>query len=268
MESPQFTAGEFAQVIVPAGNTSFTLENGAMPLNSASPLNPQKESDFLLEAGSAQQIQPELGRVWVLHGFANNRFCTRLLCKRLEAGGYDVVNWGYPSWRKSIEYHSDRLAAEVNAFLDRERNTPVHFVGHSMGAIIVRRTLLKRTDWPVGRAVLLGPPNGGADSAARWAPLLGKFFAPIRELSSKPGSYVRDLPPLRGVEFGVIAATYDHIVSWSNTQLAYQKDHLTIPSTHAGLLFRAEVANAVLHFLRHGNFKPASPQKARALTLS
>ena len=193
----------------------------------------------------------------MLHGFANNRLCTQVLAKRIEAAGFDVVNWGYPSWRQSIEKHSDRLVNEVNAYLDRGGNLPLHFVGHSMGAIIVRRTLLKRTDWPVGRAVFLGPPNGGSDTAARWSPLIGRFLSPVRELSSKPGSYVRDLPPLRGVEFGVIAAAYDHVVTWSSTHLPYQKDHLTFPSTHAGLLFRIEVAKAVLHFLDHGVFKSA-----------
>lgn len=194
------------------------------------------------------------GTVWVLHGFANSPWCTQVLCRRIEKAGYQVKNWGYPTWWKSIEEHAGRLAKEVEKSLESDHAGPVHFVGHSMGSIVARRALQQRTAWPTGRAVFLGPPNGGSDAAARWEPLVGRWLAPIRELSSRPGSYVRKLASLPGLEFGVIAARYDHVVDWRSTHLPYQTDHITVGCTHAGLLFRPDVADNVLHFLEHGRF--------------
>ena len=61
----------------------------------------------------------------------------------------------------------------------------LHFVGHSLGGMIVWRTLLDHAHLPAGRAVLLGSPVLGSHAARRFADhaigqtLLGRS---IREL--------------------------------------------------------------------------------------
>ena len=63
------------------------------------------------------------------------------LRRALERAGFRAVNWRYGSLRGSIETHAARLAAKATELDDDAGVARLHFVGHSMGAIVVRRAL-------------------------------------------------------------------------------------------------------------------------------
>ncbi len=124
------------------------------------------------------------------------------LRRGLARQGYRAVNWRYPSLRGSIEMHAAQLAAKAKELDDDTAVERLHFVGHSMGAIVVRSALAMRRPRKLGRVVLLAPPNNGARLADLALRLFRRWPAAARELGSHPGSYVNGLAPAADLDCG------------------------------------------------------------------
>lgn len=175
------------------------------------------------------------------------------LRRALERQRFRAVNWPYGSLRGSIEAHAARLAAKARELDEDTGVERLHFVGHSMGAIVVRSALAMARPRKLGRVVLLAPPNRGARLADFALRLFGRRLVRARELCSHPDSYVNRLAPAADLDCGVIAASWDHAVSLASTYLPGQRDHLVLRSLHTLPLHRHTPAQ-VGHFLREGRF--------------
>jgi pimeloyl-ACP methyl ester carboxylesterase len=171
----------------------------------------------------------------------------------LEQQGFRAVNWRYGSLRGSIAAHATRLAVKAKELDEDAAVDRLHFVGHSMGAIVVRSALTMTRPRKLGRVVLLAPPNRGARLADFALRLFGRRLIAATELSSHPDSYVNRLAPAADLDCGVIAASWDHVVSLGSTYLPDQRDHLVLRSLHMLPLHRRTSAQ-VGHFLREGRF--------------
>jgi len=208
--------------------------------------------------------------VVLVHGLWMNGLELSMLGLRLRRDhGYDVRTFSYPVMSGAASDICRDLAAFAANAAGEGR---VHFVGHSLGGVLVYRTLAEygagRLD---GNAVLLGAPLNGckaARGAAQFAalrPLLGPHV--MSELAE---------PPPRGWSgpnaVGVIAGTLrvgtgqlfaqfdednDGTVGVSETRIPGLTDHLVLPHSHFGMLYARDVATHVAHFLRHGHFLPA-----------
>jgi pimeloyl-ACP methyl ester carboxylesterase len=179
-----------------------------------------------------RKLPPMKGKaVIVLHGLGDPRSVMSSLCKYLEReGGLEVFNVSYPSTRRSIAEHAEALSGIV---ANLEGIEEIHFVGFSLGNIVIRRYLAatqapsgatpsvvgwsrsvpadaakgKRLDPRIKRFVMLGPPNHGAELATQLRGsgaaklLLGK---PLMGLGEQwPWEELRlGTPPC---EFGIIA---------------------------------------------------------------
>jgi triacylglycerol lipase len=175
------------------------------------------------------------------------------LRRALERQGFRAVTWPYGSLRGSIEAHAARLAAKAKELEEDTGVERLHFVGHSMGAIVVRSALAMTRPRKLGRVVLLAPPNRGARLADLALRLFGRRLVAATELCSHPDSYVNRLAPAADLDCGVIAASWDHVVSLASTYLPGQRDHLVLRSLHTLPLHRHAPAQ-VGHFLREGRF--------------
>src|SRR5690606_23546548 len=126
----------------------------------------------------------------------------------LRREGYDVLNWDYPSRRHAFP----ELVAQFRLLCGSLGDGPrTHFVGHSLGGLILRAGLCEPLGFPAGRLVLLGVPNRGALSVTRlqarpWSRALpGLLGRPARELyRDAPWLAALGTPPL---ETGVIVGT-------------------------------------------------------------
>jgi pimeloyl-ACP methyl ester carboxylesterase len=185
--------------------------------------------------------------------------------------GFEAVPFSYPSVSGSMLDH----VKELREFAQSQKAERMHFVGHSLGGLVVLNLLEATADLPPGRAVLLGSPLQGSRAAqglARWP--LGKAmlgitmrqeFLPGESLG--PRTTVRTWNDRR--EVGVIAGSSgfglgrfvakldgenDGTVMVEETQLPGARDHLVLPVTHTGMLFSGEVAKQTAAFLRTGRF--------------
>jgi triacylglycerol lipase len=179
------------------------------------------------------------------------------LRRGLARQGYRAVSWHYPSLRGSIESHATQLAAKARELDDATAIERLHFVGHSMGAIVVRSALAMHKPRKLGRVVLLAPPNHGARLADLALRFFGRWPSAAKELSSHPGSYVNGLEPAAGLDCGIIAASWDHAVSLASTHLPGERDHITLRGLHT-LPLHWRTPAQVAHFLREGCFLHAA----------
>lgn len=196
--------------------------------------------------------------VVVLHGMGRTSFSMRPLEKALEAAGFAVLNVGYSSYCCDIA----ELGAEVRRTVDAQRGVhrTVHFVGHSLGGILIRWMLAQeRPPEGVGRVVLLAPPNQGARSADRYAGMLDWLLEPIDELRTDSSATVRRLPDSLPVPVAVIAARHDGKVEIEETHLRGEAEHAVVDANHAFVMRNETAILLTVAFLRDGRFPPHAP---------
>jgi hypothetical protein len=212
--------------------------------------------------------------VVLIHGLGRTRCSMLVLAMWLRFCGYRVMSIGYPSRRVSIseavEQHVQPRLTEVRL----EAGSRVHFVTHSLGGIVFRAWAARRDPaFPLGRSVLLVPPNQGSEIIdllrplgwPRW--LLGPV---VDELGTEPHQTPKalgPLPPETGVLMGnqgtlglfghVLGKEHDGIVSTHSGQVEGQADFTVLPVNHLTVLFRPVVMRAVRRFLQTGSFKKA-----------
>jgi pimeloyl-ACP methyl ester carboxylesterase len=177
-----------------------------------------------------------------------------------------------PTPFRDIRTCSEALVSTVETHVPQ--GSVVHFVGHSMGGLIVRDYLSRRVVAGLGRVVLIGTPNGGSPYANMLLgiPLSRDIFKGLSDLA-EPGvqipSPLNDPPP----EMGIIAGTrpdpvrnfllpdeHDGLVTVESARQVTAKDEMLIPCAHERLHWRRDTAEAVAAFLETGKFRRCEAQ--------
>ena len=204
----------------------------------------------------------------LLHGLGRRASDLFLLERRLEARGFEVCNVDYPSRVATIGIAAAEVVAGIRAC--GFGRGPVHFVTHSLGALVIRALAEEHAIPGGGRAVLLAPPNAGSEVVdhLRDGSVLDPWLGP---LASQLGTGANGLParlPPPAIPFGVIAgdhwinplgalwlpAPHDGAVSVASTRLVGMSDHIVLPYTHTFIAWAEPVAAQVDAFLRQGRF--------------
>jgi pimeloyl-ACP methyl ester carboxylesterase len=224
--------------------------------------------------------QPPTATVILLHGFAGLSIMSKPQARMLRRAGFQTRELGYDSWGRSLSELCERLTPRL-ARITANAPGPIHFVGHSMGGLVIRALLRRQRPAQLGHVVMLGTPNAGselADFVARWPalrPILGKA-APA--LVTKRSA---DLDGLLGpvdYSLGIVAGDWrwplrplsrlipvpnDGKVSVASTYLAEAADQIVLPIEHAFLLYHHDAHREVRHFLLHGRFSPGARRDDR-----
>ena len=200
-------------------------------------------------------IVPPQSTVVLVHGLASNRLDMSLFSYRLKRIGYKVVNWGYPSIRKSNADHGNALADRLRkSDLLGRADERIHIVAHSMGCIVTRCALLNFIPSNLGRVVMLAPPNGGSHTARVLSPWLGWLSKTLTEITDDKDSFVNQLPTLKGVDFGVLAASRDRVIERTRTRLKGESDFAVVETGHGVMPWNREAVNLTHRFLTLGTF--------------
>jgi len=170
----------------------------------------------------------------------------------------------YSAVTSSMSHITERLAE----FVHRLASPEVHFVGHSLGGLVIYRFLERFPEQPPGRVVFLGTPSVASRAAQRAA-----SFAPIAHLmghsvaeellqprerrwtQSRPLGIVAGTQP---IGLGQLLAHFqeanDGTVAVSETRMPGATDHISLPVSHLGMLVSARVAHETGRFLTYGQF--------------
>lgn len=213
--------------------------------------------DNLTKFATPQVSGPPVARevVVLVHGLAASRTLLKPLEWHLRQGGYETLNWGYPSIRGEIASLSESFSQRLRELCEDSTTHRFHLVTHSMGSIIARAALANAKFGRLGRVVMLGPPHGGSRVATNLSSVLGWLCKPLTQLSDRPDSFVNTLAEPVGHEVGIIAAARDRVVCIESTCLSRQTDHIIVDSGHTSMLFRRDVWHLVETFLHRGRFE-------------
>ena len=219
-----------------------------------------------LPVGAVHAASPE--QVVLLHGITRSDNDMRSMKEFLSSHGYRVINLGYPSTSHSIEELASGVASRLQQEIDP--SVPVHFVGHSMGGLVIRALLNRYRPDNLGRVVQIGTPNHGSEVADflknDW--LYRLFFGPAGQQLVTQGAGIEKLLGEVDYEMGVIAGDLsidpissnlisgpdDGKVSVESTKVKGMRDHDIVPVMHSLQTRSPMVQRRVLRFLKFGGF--------------
>ena len=207
--------------------------------------------------------------VVVIHGLWLGRWNLVFLGGSTRRGGFAVHYFGYASVRRNLRENAERL----QRFAQNIDAPAVHFVGHSLGGIIIRALFHYFPNQRPGRIVTIATPHGGshvADLLSRFAPgrwLIGKSVSelvagepqrwplPKREI----GIITGDFPLGIGRLFPGMTRPNDGLLNADETRLDGVRDRVCIHLSHSAMPFAPVVAAAVVRFIKTGSFFRRSP---------
>jgi len=223
--------------------------------------------------------------VVVLHGlFRSGHSMSRMARFLRDKGGYAVFNVNYPTTRGPVTDHAQSLAKVISSLEGIEE---INFVAHSLGNLVVRHYLGDNTnleagvfpDPRIGRMVMLGPPNQGAQLAealghyrlfhvvaGQSASQLGRDWRQLEARLATPACPFGILAGGRGTETGynpLLGHDNDMVVSVECTRLAGAADFAVLPVLHTLMMDDAKVQEYTLRFLEHGYF--ISPDRCQPI---
>lgn len=221
------------------------------------------------------------GLVVLLHGLGRTYRSMRYLASEVERAGYRACNWDYAGRGHGL----DALIALLRRTLAEIAPTAggagpsgdkVHFVTHSLGGLLVRGALKPPAAVPVGRIVMIAPPNHGVRVAGghanAWllrrlygkpilelvgeAPDLDRLGTPAAEIGIIAG--VRRFHPLNPTAyinaFAHAGTRHDGTVELERTKLRGMADFIAVDAHHTFICGKPGVARQTLAFLETGAF--------------
>lgn len=204
-------------------------------------------------------------RVLLLHGLYMHPWVMQPFARMMRQQGFIAGTFGYRSLKYPVSAHTAALAAQVEAHY-LHCNEPLHFIGHSLGGLVLRHFAAVYPEFVRGRIVTLGTPHQGSFTAARLKRLgltrftLGESYCdaldgcipalpPGIELGSLAGSKTIGMGRLLGIRGG-----HDGTVAIEETYCPGMKDHIILPASHTSMLFDRKAAAQAAAFLREGRF--------------
>lgn len=201
--------------------------------------------------------------VILVHGIYMHGLLMRPLAKHLRSNGFGTLTFNYPSLRYSSTANAARLAERV----ERLDAGAVHYVGHSLGGLVLRHLMAGHgSRLPPGRCVTLGTPHRGS-LVADWMRRrhLGWLLGASRDQALLGGAPdwppTRDLGSLAGIaRHGIgrllvrLPEPHDGTVAVAETRCPGMRDHVCVPGNHTCLLYSSPVIPQIVSFLRSGRF--------------
>ena len=224
---------------------------------------------FFSSTVKASELKNDGDYVIILHGITRSNKHMQKLATYLQKDGFDVINLSYPSTTHKIEDLTEIINKEISQRTPEKKR--IHFIGYSMGGLMVRALIHKYNYKNLGKVVQLAPPNQGselADFVKNFWPYK-KIFGPAGQQLITDQSAVKHIFGEVNYELGIIAgnATIDPIssaiipgendgkVAVERTKLEGMKDHIVVSASHTFFPFNKEVQKQTLYFLKNSNFK-------------
>lgn len=201
--------------------------------------------------------------VVLVHGLWMQGWVMRLMGMRLRRCGFHPVFFSYPSMRNSLSQN----ALLLSNFVANIAAPRVHFIGHSLGGLLVLQMLAEYPQPRVGRVILAGSPYSGSRVATRLLRIAPGRYILGRSMSQ----WLSQEIPERNdqYELGVIAGRKsigggrlisrlphpnDGVVAVEETKMPGTNDEIVLNVSHSGMLLSAALVRQACSFLRSGHF--------------
>ena len=200
--------------------------------------------------------------VVLVHGLWMYGWVMRLMGMRLRRCGFHPVFFSYPSMRRSLSQN----ALLLSHFVADIAAPRIHFIGHSLGGLLVLQMLAEYPVQRIGRVILAGCPYNGSCVATRLARRgPGRYIlgcSMLQWLNQEPPGHAR-------YELGVIAGRRsmgggrlisrlshpnDGVVTVEETRVPHTADQIVLDVSHSGMLLSPVLARQACSFLRSGYF--------------
>ena len=208
--------------------------------------------------------------VIVVHGFARRAGSMEKLAEHIHQAGYEVRNIEYSSIQKSLDEVQSDVFEKFDQYIFSNPGRKIHFVGHSLGGLLVRAYLDRKSLKNLGSVVLMGVPNKGSalvnEYEERWyfswlGPVLSElrvddsqFLKKLKAPYYKVGVIAGSKPYSRFSDSSLEGA-HDGMVSVESAQLEGMSDFILIDVNHSRMKRDHRVIDQVVYFLKHARFK-------------
>jgi pimeloyl-ACP methyl ester carboxylesterase len=206
-----------------------------------------------------------------VHGLWLTGAESALMRRRLAARhGFECHSFSYRTTGRAMA----DVIAQLARFVERIDAAQVHFVGHSLGGLVLYRYFESAPCAQPGRVVFLGSPTVKSRTAERvgrlplFSSLIGRMVHDelVWPKDARAWRCPRDLGVIAGTRplgLGRFFARFDEdcdgTIGVSETKLPGHTAHVTLPVSHMGMLASSAVAEQVGEFLANGSFRPAGP---------
>lgn len=183
------------------------------------------------------------------------------LAARLARHGVRCHRFGYAGRRRSIAANVEGLVRFAQAL------GPAHFVGHSLGGLVILHALNGHPEVVAGNVVLLGTPARGSFSGRRLArhrigrwmlgetqPLWQDAEMMRWKRQERLGVIAGTLPMGLGRALGPLPGPNDGVVCVEETAVEGMSERVTLPVGHSAMLVAPRIAAQTAAFLRDGRF--------------
>lgn len=186
-----------------------------------------------------------------------------VLAARLTREGFATHIFAYAG-RGAFQVNIERLARFSQEALE---GRPAHFVGHSLGGLLVLQTLNRRPEIPLATALLLAAPVGGCLAGRRLAGAgIGRWMMGACQglWNEQDAAWSRDAPlgviagtaPIGlGRALGRLPGVNDGVVCLEETAVRGMAARALVPLGHSAIIASARVARLVVRFMRYGRFE-------------
>jgi pimeloyl-ACP methyl ester carboxylesterase len=230
---------------------------------------------IMIAGCSAYNKHDSAEQVVLLHGLGRKGNAMFLLQKRIREAGYEACSIEYPSMQEPPDVILKKVGDQIERCC-KDDSRPIHFVGHSLGGLIVRAYLDQRPLKNLGRVVLLGTPSRGSELVDIYGDSwLVKILGPTaRVLGTNENSFPNRIGPPY-YPLGIIAGTSsftitddhlpgpdDGLVSVRSTKIDGMTDFLLVDTSHSMMRYNKTVAIETIQFLKKGRFSQ-SPTESR-----
>jgi pimeloyl-ACP methyl ester carboxylesterase len=178
--------------------------------------------------------------------------------------GFTTHTFSYPTVTSSMTEVAERL----HGFVQKLQPARLHFVGHSLGGLVIYRFLERYPEQAPGRVVFLGTPSVASRAAVaaarnRWiATLVGRCAGEeLLKERARRWEAARELGIIAGTQrlglgqfFAQFEEDCDGTIAVSETRMPGATDHITLPVSHMGMMLSARVARETAYFLQNGRF--------------
>ena len=186
-----------------------------------------------------------------------------LLRHRLNRFGYRPLSFRYSSTRLGLS----EIARRLNTFVEQVPAQTIHFVGHSLGGLVVLKLFEVFPRQRPGRIIALSPPYQGSETARRLIRfpcgrnLIGRSITQLLDGDVPAWSGERDLGVIGGTLnfgfgrlIGAVGRSGDGTIRLEEMHIPEASDFITLRVSHMGLVVSKRVATEVCHFLEDGRF--------------